>query len=121
MGATLRRALLDIAFFAMVLHALLPAGWMPGPSSDGAISFVICSADGLHHLDGRDGPKNTADHQHDACPFAAAPHAVTPALVAQIAPTHHAVLGEAAIAAPPATRESAAYQPHAPRAPPTSA
>ena len=121
MGLTLRRALLDIAFLAMLLHALMPAGWMPGPASDGAISFVICSADGLHHLDGRDGQKNSADHQHDACPFAAAPHAVTSPVVAKIALPSHALLGEASFAALHAVRASTAYQPQSPRAPPISA
>jgi len=121
MGANLRRALLDIAFFAMLLQALLPAGWMPGPASDGAISFVICSVGGLHHLDGRDGHQDKGEHQNDSCPFAAAPHAATPVAVARIAPPSHAVFGRPVFAAIPSAPQNAAYLPQAQRAPPVSA
>lgn len=121
MGTKLRRALLDIAIFAMLLHALLPAGWMPGPASDGAISFVICSASGLHHLDGRDGHQDKGEHQNDACPFAAAPHAATPVLVTAIAPPSRAFFGRSVFAAILPAPQRAAYLPQAQRAPPISA
>jgi len=123
MGSTLRRALLDVAFFAILLRALLPAGWMPGHAADGTISFVICSVDGVHRGDGDGHANKTGDdgRQHDACPFAAAPHVATPVTAAQIAPPSHAVLDEASFAFSHAAPQSAIYLPQSPRAPPISA
>jgi hypothetical protein len=77
MFRNLRLAGLHVALAAMVLRALLPAGWMPGPAH-GAL-FVICTAEGgiVHHAPGN--PLDKADRDHQICPFAAGAHAAVAA------------------------------------------
>lgn len=66
-----------MALAAMVLRALLPAGWMPGPAHSAL--FVICTAEGgiVHHAPGN--PLDKADRDHQICPFAAGAHAAVAA------------------------------------------
>jgi len=72
MTRTLRVAGFQLAFMAMLLRALLPAGWMPDAS--GHAFFTICTADGAvqgarnGHSD-QNKPDDSARHQ--ICPFAA--------------------------------------------------
>jgi hypothetical protein len=117
-----RRAALHFALVAMLLRALLPAGWMPGQAANGQSLLVICSvtapADRAHQ-DQHQAP--AGQHAHEECPFAAAPHVAPPALAAAF--THPATF--ARFANPPASRDAvlatAAYQPQSPRAPPLNA
>jgi Protein of unknown function (DUF2946) len=104
-----------LALVALILRALVPAGWMPGATAD--TPFVICSVDGpVQHAP--DGRKPADDgRQHEACPFAATPHLASTPDAPQVAlpPVHEAAavtntLRAAAIAA--------RFTPQSPRAPP---
>jgi len=82
----LRLTALQLAICAMVLRALVPAGWMPNLSGEaGGGLFTICSVETGTHKDGseRDGQKQ-AD-RHEVCPFAAAPHLAAHAVAAAVA------------------------------------
>ena len=66
---------IHIALIAMVLRALLPAGWMPG--ADASSGLVICSlAAHAHATSDTDGGGKQPDQNstHDECPFASAAH-----------------------------------------------
>jgi uncharacterized protein involved in copper resistance len=136
-----RRAAVCLALAAMMLRALMPAGWMPNPAGTGGSFFVICDMDqgdmsgmDMSHMSAMDmskmdmsgmdhGPsgKQSGDaHQHEACPFAAAPHVATPSaeaalllpsLLAKFSPL--LAHGQAAI-------KAAVYTPQSPRGPPVS-
>lgn len=122
MAYRLGRALIHVALLAMVMRALLPGGWMLGPASDGAMSLVICSTGGLNHVDGSDRHPDSRDqHQNDACPFAAASHMGAPAAGFTLAPPQRIVLAAPRFLTLVSAPMRAAYQPHAPRAPPVSA
>jgi hypothetical protein len=118
MGSRFSRALVHLALVATILHSWLPPGWMPGAASDGAISFVICSPTGLHHIDGSDGRPDKGDRQHDACPFAAAVHLATPVAGAALDAPSAAILGTGGIAVARIAPRAAPYLPQSPRAPP---
>lgn len=80
MFRNLRLAGLHVALAAIVLRALLPAGWMPDASHGG--TFVICTAEGgiVHHAPARPGnPLDKGDRDHQICPFAAGAHAAVAA------------------------------------------
>ncbi len=122
MGYRFGRALIHVALLAMVMRALLPGGWMLGPASDGAMSLVICSTSGLNHVDGNDRHPDSRDqHQNDACAFAAASHMAAPATGITLAPPQRIAMAASRFLNPVSASVSAAYQPHAPRAPPLSA
>src|SRR5665213_589611 len=63
---------LQLALVAMVMRALLPAGWMPAAmSSANASPFVICTVDGpIHQTPAKQKPPS--DRAHAPCVFAAA-------------------------------------------------
>ena len=117
MTAVVRSFAVTLALSAMLLRAMLPAGWMPNIAGVGGAAFVICSVDGLHH-----GPAHDpAQGQHDdhMCPFAAAAHLapvqappviVQPVAVASLDHTFAEQLPPFATADPG----------HAPRGPPVS-
>jgi hypothetical protein len=103
-----------VAFIALVVRALLPAGWMPD-----AHGLTICSVD---------APTQPADHgkapaqdaHHDICPFAAAPHlASTPDLPQLALPAFHAFT--AFTDRSHAAAVLARFTPQSPRAPPLNA
>lgn len=84
---------LYLALVAMLFRALLPIGWMPNIGGAPGTPIILCSLDGpVQILLGPDGrpvkpsPDQNDAHQHDACPFAAAPHFATPVAVAVLAP-----------------------------------
>lgn len=116
MARAFRPAALLLALTAMLLGAMLPAGWMPG--ADGAP--VMCSLDApAHHQPDRKAPANPSS-RHE-CPFAAASHLspplpqlvlVAPQLLRRPNRTQPSAPGRVA---------SAAHTPHAPRAPPAIA
>jgi len=66
-----------LALVAMLLRALLPAGWMPAAiSSADASPFVICTVDGPLHAPAKHAPAQ--DHAGTPCIFAAAAHLSSP-------------------------------------------
>jgi len=76
-----RSLALSLALCAMLLRAVLPAGWMPNPSAEaGASPFVICSVNGTHS-GGKPFGDTTQERTHAPCAFAAAAHLAPPALV----------------------------------------
>ncbi|HWU54490.1 MAG TPA: DUF2946 family protein [Rhizomicrobium sp.] len=104
-----------LAFVALVMRALLPAGWMP--AADG---LTICSVDTVQQGDhGKaPAPKNSQDAHHDICPFAAAPHlAAVPDLPQMTLPVFHAFA--AATDRAYAAAVMAHFTPQSPRAPPS--
>jgi hypothetical protein len=124
-GRFARLTVIHLALAAMMLRALLPAGWMPSAS---AASFItICTMDGISKiaLDANGKPvKNTPAQdgaRHDICPFAAAPHfATTPPALAVSVPSTIAALAQAP-AAFASTHPIARYAAQSPRAPPAVA
>ena len=115
---------LYIALVAMLFRALLPTGWMPNFGGASGTPIILCSPDGpVHIVLGADGqpvkqsPDQSDPHQHDVCPFAAAPHLATPVAVAVLAPS--AVAAAPIISA--SERQAAStdfYSPQSPRGPP---
>lgn len=124
-GRFARLTVIHLALAAMMLRALLPAGWMPSASAASVIT--ICTMDGISKiaLDANGKPvKQTPaqdGQQHDVCPFAAAPHfATTPPALAASAPSVIVALAQTPAAfasAHPAARHAA----QSPRAPPAIA
>ena len=82
-----------VALVAMLLHALIPAGWMPSVPAQTGSFFVICTVHTAQPLAPEDGKTRTPSdqqgtHHNDMCPFAAAPHGVPQPAFAQVsAPT----------------------------------
>jgi hypothetical protein len=125
MMRNLRHVAIHLALVAMMVRALLPPGWMPNPVGTGQSAFIICTMDGPVQSAAKDhGPgKPTPDdgRQHEACPFAAAPHFATPSVVAVLLlPVISDNIAQRE-ASRGLTSETAAYAPQAPRAPPSFA
>ncbi|HEU0162427.1 MAG TPA: hypothetical protein VFQ69_08505, partial [Rhizomicrobium sp.] len=106
------------ALIAMILRALLPAGWMPAATVPGEIAFTICSVD------------SAAKHRHEApvqkdshekpCAFLGAPQlAAAPDAPALALPAIHAFAADTDRVL--AARIAARFQPNSPRAPPRNA
>lgn len=74
-----KSAAVQIALLAMLLRAVLPAGWMPAAVTQANASpFVICTIDGpLHSTPAK--PSQDHDRATTPCVFAASVHAATPA------------------------------------------
>ena len=126
MPRTVRLAGLHLALVAMLVRALLPAGWMPDTSAHGPAPLVICTMNGpILAAPPGDASKRKPAHddgrQTDICPFAASIHVATPASAVAIAPSTTVAL----IAAPALSGQSlpkvARYSPQSPRAPPSFA
>ena len=68
-----------IALTAIMLRAVLPAGWMPVAGLDGGITLAICTGHGPLALSGH-APKQPSlpGHANDICPFAAVGHLSPP-------------------------------------------
>jgi len=78
MKSVFRSVALSLALSAMLLRALLPAGWMPAGEGDGPL--VICTGHGPVQtpsgpIRGHTLPRGGAE----ICPFATAAHLSTPA------------------------------------------
>jgi len=111
-----------LALAALILRALLPAGWMP----DAQAGLVICAAGtlGIIHHDGAPGDSSGdlsghADSKvaHEECPFAAAPQlAAAPDAPGLTLPVFHAFA--ASIDRVYAAAVAARFTPQSPRAPP---
>jgi hypothetical protein len=113
-----------VALVAMLFRALLPTGWMPNFGGAPGTPLVLCSLDGpVRIVLGPDGkpvkpsPDQNDPHQHDVCPFAAAPHFATPVAVAVPAPLVGAVAAEILAREQPQSA-SDFYTPQSPRGPP---
>jgi hypothetical protein len=120
MRTALKSTALQIALLAMVLRALLPAGWMPAAiTSADASPFVICTIDGpLHSSPAKQQSPSDHDRAHRPCVFAAAAP-LSPPLADAVA------LAPSNLAAPvffesqrEAVTASALFRPNAARAPP---
>ena len=137
-----RRAAVCLALAAMLLRGLMPAGWMPNPDGAGASLLVICDMDqadmskmDMSHMDmsGMDMSKmdmsamdhdpahkpSSDSHQHEACPFAAAPHVATPSTVVALLLPSLSERFSPQLAGGRLAVQSAAYAPQSPRAPPS--
>jgi len=142
-----RRAAVCLALAAMMLRALMPAGWMPNPAGTGESFFVICDMDQMDmskmdmsqmgmskmdmghmdmaHMDmsgmdhGSSG-KHSGDGHQQPCPFAAAPHIATPSSGAALQLPSQLAKFSPLMAAEQAAIKAATYKPQSPRGPPTS-
>lgn len=69
------RYLTGLLLVAVMVRALVPAGFMPDFQSgpDGTFKIVICTANGFKVIstDAGDDPSPRSDHGHDVCAFAA--------------------------------------------------
>jgi len=108
------RAARHLAIIALLVRAMLPAGWMP----DAQAGLTICSTLGVIHHDGQNPADGKA--QHEECAFAAAAHlASAPAAPVLTLPAFHAFL--AATDRDYATILAAHFTPQSPRGPPQNA
>jgi hypothetical protein len=110
------QSLRHLAIIALLLRAMLPAGWMP----DAQAGLVICSLGtlGTVHHDG--DQKAPAQSAHEECAFAAAaPLAAAPDAPHLILPAFHSAA--AAIDRGLAASIAARFTPQSPRAPPLNA
>lgn len=125
----LRIAATYVALVAMMLCALMPAGWMPnaGGSTDGRL-ITVCTMYGpvqislgpngesvkqRHHQDN--------DRSHEICPFAGVPHFAAPvAFAATVAPAL-VVAGTGLSAIRPIASARLPYSDSSPCAPPSFA
>ena len=119
MKRIIRSAAVHVAIAAMLLRALLPAGWMP--SAEAGTPITICTMNGpMQIVLGHDGQplkqKPGDTRHHAACPFAAAPHMALATPVALFAPPQPASTGTSAHSK--TADRIALYAPQAPRAPP---
>ncbi len=98
---------------AMLLHAMIPLGWMPGQAQLGEAAFVICTADGqITH-----GKPGQPDQAHQLCAFAGAAQAADLAGAPRIAlPSVQSVSQTATLSS--ARIIAARFTPYPPRAPP---
>jgi hypothetical protein len=109
------QTLRHVALAALILRAMLPAGWMPGSHG-----LTICSATlgAIHH----DVAPGHADGKsaHEECPFAASAHmAAAPDAPSMAMPVFHAFA--ASVDRARASVIAARFSPGSPRAPPLSA
>jgi hypothetical protein len=110
-------AIRHLALAALILRALLPAGWMP----DAQAGLTICSPStlGVIHHDGAPGHSD-GKMSKEECPFAAAPHlAGAPDMPKLVLPAFHAFAAKTDRVY--AASVSARFTPQSPRAPPLNA
>lgn len=107
-------SLKHLALIAMILRAMLPAGWMPSAGIDAPLT--ICTVSPLHQQD--PGNKTPDPSQHEKpCAFFGAPQlAATPDIPALILPAFHGFAAQSDRVY--AATIAAQHQPHSPRAPP---
>jgi len=102
-----------LAFVALVVRAMMPAGWMPA-----AQGMTICTVEASASHDQKAPPEKSV--HHDICPFSAAPHlASVPDVPKLVLPAFHAFA--AAIDRDYAATVAARFSPGSPRAPPLNA
>jgi hypothetical protein len=116
----------QIALVAMILRALLPAGWMPNPTGSAGDPFIVCTMDGAAYLAiGADGkplkqqPDQNGGKSPDGCPFAAAPHLAPPMISAGVLPPSLTTFIETRTTRVKLGQVADSYTPQSPRAPPS--
>ena len=125
MSVTFARPAFALALAAMLLRALLPAGWMPNNAGPAHALITICTMDGPQRMVLPDAGKPAPDqHTHDRasapCAFAtAAPFA--PLCHAPILLAPHAIAHFTGTSRIVAVLAHAPEPAHLPRAPPTLA
>ncbi|HWA69230.1 MAG TPA: hypothetical protein VG821_05280 [Rhizomicrobium sp.] len=108
----LSQTLRHVALAALILRAMLPAGWMPD-----AHGLTICSATlGAVHHDSAPGHDKAS---HEECPFAATQMAAAPETPRITLPVFHAFI--ASMDRARAAAIAARFTPQSPRAPPLNA
>lgn len=116
---TARTAAAYLALVAMIVHALIPAGWMPGQSA--GTPLVICTAQGditLHSPAKPQQPLDHSDRDHQLCPFAAAVHlAVAAGAIVLPAPTERILTSLPTQKRAPVATASSPYSSRAPPSP----
>ena len=122
-----------LALTAMVLRALLPAGWMPNPAGFAELPFIICRMDTSMPMqmdmsmpmpmDIHGGPSGRHDQQqnNETCPFAAAPHLAAASSWAPILAPELTYVASSPLILTYAAAGAARYSPQSPRAPPSFA
>jgi len=119
MARAYRRLGLHLALAAMVLRAILPAGWMPvAPENHSAagLSLVLCTGAGPVRSTAPLPHKHADLTRHEACPFAAAVAFALPGAVI-LAPSRATAPSEAPRLFT-AVAQARLYTPQSPRAPP---
>jgi hypothetical protein len=80
---------IEIALVAMMLRAVLPNGWMPGPVGT---PLIICTGYSIQHvvLDANGNPSAPQQGDHsNVCPYAACAHLSLPTLGPNVLPPRH--------------------------------
>ena len=115
MHAALRSLALTLAVSAMVLRALLPAGWMP--AGDLHAPVMICPG-----MSGTHGPlpRHGAPQHARACLFAALAHLAVPTVAVPL-PLPREQSAARDVSSVAFVIYARKYRPQSPRAPPTSA
>jgi hypothetical protein len=122
MSRTLRFAAVYVALVAMMVHALVPTGWMPDIAGSGA-PIRLCTMDGPARMvmggqPDKQKPAQGDQHRNDICPFGAAPHFAAPTSVASLAAPTLAVAATRLFVPAARTALRAEFSPQSPRAPP---
>ena len=124
MTRTVKHLTLHFALAAMVLRALLPVGWMPGPSA--SLPLVLCTMNGPVQVMvplGDEPSKHKTDDgsQHGICPFAASVHFAVASAAPTLAPSSLSLALASTLALPRAWAPAKRHTPQSPRAPPQAA
>ena len=109
-------SLKHLALIALILRAMLPAGWMPAATG----TFTICTVNAAHQQDPANKVPGDSGRHDKPCAFSGTPQlAATPDAPALLLPAFHAFAAGTDRAT--AARFAAHYQPQSPRAPPLNA
>lgn len=138
MAQVVRSIAVYVAFCAILLRALLPAGWMPNPNGASQSPLIICPMENPGAaMPGMTGPAHNmagmaarpAQHQHNKsndhdpsiCSFAAAPHLAPPVLASALPLPTIVTLTVRRADHLHVAQASSRHTPQSPRAPPVSA
>lgn len=124
MREALKATGLQVALAAMILRALLPAGWMPMASASGT-TFTICTVNGPIQLSldsqghlAKQKPPQDDDRHHMLCHFACAGTAFAGQSLASVEAPSTQGESQRPSGKIYTTRSGARYGPQAARAPP---
>jgi hypothetical protein len=126
MSRTLRLVGIHLALAAMLLRAMLPDGWMPGPANTSGVPIELCTVSGpVNVAVGEDGklskqiPAQNDGRHTDVCPFAAAPHFVTMSPTVVLAPRSAEAFLTPRLLQSSVVDAAQRHTPQSPRAPPS--